>query len=93
MYDLLVSSPQIFQNKSFYIVDSNPRKWLKTLRKIRIYNPKVILELENPIICVTSRLFTIQEDILKSIESLRSRLKTIKLFGKFRKTKEGEICG
>jgi len=68
MFDILTSNPNIVQNN--YLVDSNPNKWGKTIRNVKILNPEIISELDNPIICVTSRAFTIQDSIVRSIEEL-----------------------
>ncbi len=70
MYDLMSSAPTLFKNNIYSLVDSNPSKVSKTIEGKIIESPKTILDLENPIICVTSRLFTIQDSIIKSITGL-----------------------
>jgi SAM-dependent methyltransferase len=70
MYNLAVSAPRVINPSSCYIADSNPDKWGKNISGIRIQNPAILSKLKDPVVCVTSRLFTIQNSILKSIAEL-----------------------
>ena len=77
LYELIKKNPSLFRGKHFYIVDSNPHKQNVEFGGLFIKNPSSLSQLKSPVIFISSRLFTIQDSIRKSVRELNFRNPTI----------------